>query len=65
MTPEHLIQLADSRNEFLYGQDGFMYYCPGLSGLLTAWELRVIADELDKRNAGWQAKIDKDLEDLP
>lgn len=58
---EHLIAKVDERKEFAYGEDGFVYYNPENSGLIAAWELRVIADELDRRNADWKQQINEEL----
>lgn len=40
--------------------DGFQYYWPKDSqGHYAAHHLRAIADELDKRNAPWEAQIEE------
>ena len=59
-TPERIIQLATERGEFVADVDGFVYYWPDGShhGHLSAHHLRWLADELDRRNAPWQAQID-------
>ena len=67
-----LIRLIEEREEFVTGDDGFVYWAPhmaavqhpnggttGGGGFVAEWELRVIADELQRRNAPWQAEIDK------
>jgi hypothetical protein len=61
MNADQLIQKADQRKEFDVGEDGFVGFAPGYNGLLSAWELRAIADELDRRNKDWQAQIDRDI----
>lgn len=46
-------------------EDGFQYYfLAGLHGALSANDLRIIADELDRRNATWQKQIEQDLSEL-
>lgn len=54
-----IIQLADERGEFVYLEDGFLYYEPKGFGVISAHNLRELADELDKRNAKWQEEIDE------
>lgn len=55
-----VVQKADERGNFVQAEDGFWYYFPTGSGFLSAWDLRVLARELDRRNAEWQAIIDND-----
>jgi hypothetical protein len=57
-----IITVAESSDEFVTLEDGFVYYWPSKEhyGALTATELRALADELDRRNAAWQATIDND-----
>lgn len=64
MNAEYIINKINKLNEIQYGGDGFVYYVPARPGLIAAWELRVIADELDRRNADWKAQIDKELGEL-
>lgn len=46
-----LIAVVEDRSEFVIFEDGYTYYCPtGGMGVLTAHNLRTIADELDRRN---------------
>lgn len=45
------MSLADERGDLVIFEDGYTYYCPTGGGGLTAHNLRVIADELDRRNA--------------
>ncbi len=59
-TREQLIRMTDERGEFVRDVDGFVYYAPEGWGHLSAWVLRAIADELDRRNAPWQEIIDND-----
>lgn len=52
-----LITTIDQNKELVTGDDGFVYYWPNKNGALSSHDLRIIADELDKRNAGWEAEI--------
>jgi Ca2+-binding EF-hand superfamily protein len=54
-----LIKKIDERGEFVYLEDGFLYYAPEGKGCISAHELRTIADELDKRNKAWEEQIDE------
>lgn len=53
-----LISMVDERTEFIPMDDGYLCYAPtGNDGGLSAWMLRAIADELDRRNAPHDADI--------
>lgn len=56
---ERVIRISDELDEFITDVDGFVYWWPDGSehGHLSACHLRILADELDRRNAEWQAKI--------
>lgn len=56
---ERLLEVVDK--ELLQEVDGFYYYFPSGTGMLTSHGLRIIADELDKRNADWNEQINKYL----
>lgn len=52
------IASADSEGELVSGDDGYVVYWPkGCHGAFNAWTLRAFADELDRRNAAWDAQI--------
>lgn len=55
---KRIIEIADQRNEFVYLEDGFLYYEPKGSGCISAHELRMLADELDKRNKPYQDELE-------
>ena len=57
--------MADKTNEFVVGDDGYVMYWPSgfAGGAFSAHQLREIADELDRRNAPWQADINKYFEE--
>ncbi len=52
--------------EFVTDVDGYVYWWPRdfPYGHFAAHHLRAIADELDKRNAQWDAQVKRDMEDL-
>lgn len=58
-----IIKMAEERGDFVKDVDGFVYYWPNSSkdGSYTAHHLRLLADELDRRNASWEARIARDL----
>jgi hypothetical protein len=74
---ENIIQLVEERGEFVMAEDGYIVYWPttepvkhpsggttGGGGFYPSYVLRAIADELDKRNAVWDAQVRADLERL-
>ena len=61
-----LIEMAEVRGDFLHEVDGYVYYGPSTNnGHLSSWMLRALADELDRRNAPWDAQINQYFEDHP
>lgn len=58
-------RLAEERGEFVTDVDGFIYWWPSAktehAGHLSPYQLRILADELDRRNAAWQAVIDAEF----
>ena len=56
-----VIRLAKERGEFFTDVDGFLYWWPSTkpehSGHLSAFQLRILADELDRANGPWDAQI--------
>lgn len=68
-TPQAILQRTkDYREKFIKAcesdlikdVDGFVKFWPQKAGCLEAHHLRMLADELDKRNADWQKQIDSD-----
>lgn len=52
----HLLNVVS--HNFVQEVDGFYYYCPKCpDGLLTSHQMRVIADELDRKNKDWEDYI--------
>jgi hypothetical protein len=55
---KRIIEHVDKNHDFVYGDDGYcIYWVSQTGGGLTADALRVIADELDRRNADWDANV--------
>lgn len=50
-----IIKLSEERGDFVAGPDGCVIFWPDdlKQGGFNAWHLRLIADELDRRNRGW------------
>lgn len=58
--PNRIILMADEREEFVTDVSGFIYYRPmKSSGMFSPHDLRVIADELDKRNEPLQKQLEE------
>jgi hypothetical protein len=49
--------LAKIHKEIEPLEDGFFYYFPDKAGGLSSHVLRLIADELDKKNESWERQI--------
>ncbi len=52
-----IVRKADEAGEFVKDVDGFVYYWPKGAGTIPAYQLRQLADELDRRNADWEKEI--------
>ena len=53
-----IIAITDERGDFLTDVDGYVYFAPNAcNGHLSSWMLRALADELDRRNAPYDAQI--------
>lgn len=51
-------------DEFVTFDDGFVYYWPqAFRGAYSSQHLKVIADELDRRNAAWEKDIKEYFEE--
>lgn len=57
-----IIAMTEARGEFLHLEDGYVYLAPegSIHGAFASWMLRALADELDRRNAAWDAQIQSD-----
>lgn len=58
-----VLAISIGRDEFVTLSDGYVHFWPDGSphGALTSWHLRTIADELDRRNRAWDARVRKAL----
>lgn len=54
--------MSRDRGDFVLGDDGYYVYWPKgyAGGALAPHHLRWLADELDKMNAEWDAKVQSD-----
>jgi hypothetical protein len=60
---KRIIAITDRREEFVTLADGYIHLWPQGSpnGAWSSWHLRVLADELDRRNRAWDARVRKAL----
>lgn len=58
---DRIVSLIDARGEFFNLDDGYLYWEPTGNGAFSAADLRIIANELDKRNKPWDDQINNDL----
>lgn len=58
---ERVLAKCDEFGEIGPLDDGFRYFWIRNRGAMSAADLRVIADELDRRNKDWQDQIDREL----
>lgn len=57
-----LIARVWANHDFQHLEDGYLYYWPGqIRGAISAQILRLLADELDRNNAAWDAQVKKDV----
>ena len=55
---ERILEVIRQHDEFVKDVDGYFYYSPeNHRGHMSASALRIIADELDRINAEWDAHI--------
>lgn len=59
MTATEIIEKIDAEGDFVTGDDGYVFFWPTGVGGLSPWVLRVIADEIDRRNAPLDKSIKK------
>lgn len=54
-----VISMSIAREEFVTLSDGYVHFWPDGSphGALSSWHLRTLADELDRRNRSWDARV--------
>lgn len=58
-----VVSVSTEREEFVTFSDGYVHWWPqdSSNGALSSWHLRVLADELDRRNRVWDARVRKAL----
>jgi len=57
---QRCMALSEQWGDFVTGDDGYVVYWPSrVVGALGPDQLRWLADELDKRNAAWDAVVQK------
>lgn len=56
---ERVLRMSEERKEFVTAEDGYVMYWPAgfMGGGYSAPELRILADELDRRNAAWDKEV--------
>lgn len=61
-----LVAMVEQWNEFITLVDGYVYYWPNpeRAGALSACNLRMIAEELDRRNDKWDHEVRQALEEI-
>lgn len=57
---QKIIAHHEEREEFVKDVDGYIYWWPdGGNGHLASVHLRILADELDRRNAEWDKQVNE------
>lgn len=58
-----VISISTKREEFITLDDGYVAYWPhgSVHGALSSWHLRVLADEVDRRNQAWDSHVQRNL----
>lgn len=60
---KRIIEKAKAENDIIMGVDGFYVYWPHRTGAYTAYDLRMLADELDRLNEPYQNDLDAYFEE--
>jgi hypothetical protein len=60
---DRVLRMSEERDEFVTGDDGYVIYWPAsfTGGGYNSAELRILADELDRRNEAWDKQVREDL----
>lgn len=66
MPGEHIqrfINSCEAKGEFISKADGYTYWAPSgyEHGILSSHSLRILADELDRRNKDWNETVKTEL----
>lgn len=56
-----VLKRVRERGDIAKDVDDYYYYWPSGQGCLTAWHLRIIADELDRLNSDWDLEVQQSL----
>lgn len=62
---QRVLTMLEERKEIVAGDDGFYYYWPEGHGALSSADLRIIADELERRNAPLEAELEEYFSEHP
>jgi hypothetical protein len=56
---KRVIEVTESRGDFVTAEDGFVYFWPtgSVHGCIASVQLRWLADELDRRNKQWEDQV--------
>ena len=57
----HVIEKIGDLDDIVTLEDGYQYFMPKSGGAMSASVLRIIAAELDRRNAVWDEQVQKEL----
>ena len=63
MSAKELIEQLNEFNEIILLDDGFYCFWPQEPGAFSSWQLRIIADELDRLNKPINDELDKLFKD--
>lgn len=53
-----IIKKAEAAGELIIDEAGFYVYWPKGTGAYNSYVLRLLADELDRRNEKWEQELD-------
>lgn len=56
---EKFLQKIRERKDIIANDDGFYVYWPSSSGYLNEFQLRIIADELERLNEDWNKQLNE------
>jgi hypothetical protein len=60
--PYRIVEAAERGGDFTTLDDGYVYFWPTSScGAFSANDLRILADELDRRNKEWDDTVQKEI----
>ena len=62
---KRILERANTEGDIVRGDDGFYVYWPRRAGALPAYQLRALADELDRLNEPYEKELNKYFEENP